>query len=65
MSVLVTGNHGYIGTVMVPMLQAAGFEVCGLDSDLFDGCVFGDASVTGEISNIPYLRKDIRDVRTL
>ncbi len=62
MRVLVTGNHGYIGTVMVPMLQAAGFEVCGLDSDLFDGCVFGDASVTGEISNIPYLRKDIRDV---
>ena len=62
MRVLVTGNHGYIGTVMVPMLQAAGFEVCGLDSDLFEGCVFGDASVTGEISNIPYLRKDIRDV---
>ena len=62
MRVLVTGNHGYIGTVMVPMLQAAGFEVCGLDSDLFEGCVFGDASVTGEISNIPYIRKDIRDV---
>jgi len=62
MRVLVTGNHGYIGAVMVPMLQAAGFEVCGLDSDLFEGCVFGDASVTGEISNIPYLRKDIRDI---
>jgi nucleoside-diphosphate-sugar epimerase len=62
MRVLITGNHGYIGTIMVPMLQAAGFDVCGLDSDLFEGCVFGDASVTGEISNIPYLRKDIRDV---
>jgi nucleoside-diphosphate-sugar epimerase len=62
MRVLVTGNHGYIGTVMVPMLQAAGFEVCGLDSDLFEGCVFGDASITGEIPSIPYLRKDIRDI---
>ncbi len=62
MKVLVTGNNGYIGTVMVPMLQAAGFEVAGLDSDLFKNCVFGTPSVTGAISNIPYLRKDIRDV---
>ena len=60
--VLVTGHHGYIGTVMVPIIEAAGFEVCGLDSDLFDGCVFGDASVTGAISPIPYIKKDIRDV---
>lgn len=43
MHVLVTGNRGYIGTVMVPMLQAAGFEVSGLDSDLFEGSVFGDS----------------------
>jgi nucleoside-diphosphate-sugar epimerase len=61
MHVLVTGNNGYIGTVMVPMLQAAGFEVSGLDSDLFEGSVFGDAT-TGGIPNIPYCRKDIRDV---
>jgi len=63
MRVLVTGNNGYIGTVMVPMLLAEGFEVTGLDSDLFEGCIFGDASVSGAISNIPYLRKDIRDVK--
>jgi nucleoside-diphosphate-sugar epimerase len=63
MRVLVTGNKGYIGTVMVPMLLEKGFEVKGLDSDLFADCVFGDASVSGAISNIPYLRKDIRDVR--
>ncbi len=62
MKVLVTGNNGYIGTVMVPMLQEAGFEVSGLDSDLFSSCVFGNPSVTGAISQIPYLRKDIRDV---
>jgi nucleoside-diphosphate-sugar epimerase len=62
MRVLVTGNNGYIGTVMVPMLQTHGFEVAGLDSDLFENCVFGDATVSGAISNIEYARKDIRDV---
>lgn len=62
MHVLVTGNQGYIGTVMVPMLQKNGFEVTGLDSDLFEGCVFGDEAITGGIPKIPYIRKDIRDV---
>jgi nucleoside-diphosphate-sugar epimerase len=63
MRVLVTGNKGYIGTVMVPILQAQGFEVTGLDSDLFKDCIFGDQSVSGTMSLIPYLRKDIRDVQ--
>jgi nucleoside-diphosphate-sugar epimerase len=62
MKVLVTGNNGYIGTVMVPMLQTEGFEITGLDSDLFKGCVFGNPSITGDISNIPYLKKDVRDI---
>jgi nucleoside-diphosphate-sugar epimerase len=62
MKVLVTGNNGYIGTVMVPMLQSQGFDVSGLDSDLFEGSVFGDESIIGGIADIPYLRKDIRDV---
>ena len=62
MRVLVTGNRGYIGTVMVPMLQREGFDVVGLDSDLFDGCTFGDKSIGGGIPDIPYVRKDIRDV---
>jgi nucleoside-diphosphate-sugar epimerase len=44
------------------MLQRAGFVVSGLDSDLFEGSVFGDKSTTGGIPNISYLRKDIRDV---
>jgi nucleoside-diphosphate-sugar epimerase len=63
LKVLVTGNNGYIGAVMVPMLQSEGFDVTGLDSDLFKTCVFGNPSVTGAISNIPYLRKDIRDIQ--
>src|SRR5688572_5277983 len=62
MRVLVTGHKGYIGTVMVPMLQENGFEVTGLDSDLFEGCNFGDQSVSGPIADVPYIKKDIRDV---
>jgi len=31
MRVLVTGDRGYIGQVLVPMFQSAGHEVVGLD----------------------------------
>lgn len=62
MLVLVTGHRRYIGTIAVPMLETEGHEVIGLDNDLFEGCNFGDESISGEISNIPCLRKDIRDV---
>jgi nucleoside-diphosphate-sugar epimerase len=62
MKILVTGNNGYIGTVMVPMLLSEGFEVTGLDSDLYRSCVFGNPTITGEIANIQYLKKDIRDL---
>lgn len=57
MRVLVTGHNGYIGTVLVPMLQAAGHEVVGLDSNIFEACVFGNPP-----QEIPQIKKDIRDV---
>ena len=62
MRVLVTGNNGYIGSVMTRMLLSEGFEVTGLDIDFFEGSVFADESVTGGIPPISYLRKDIREV---
>ena len=43
MRVLVTGHQGYLGTVMVPILQAAGHDVTGLDSGFFADCVLGAA----------------------
>ena len=43
MRVLLTGNCGYIGVVLAPMLERAGHEVVGLDSDLFEHCDFGQA----------------------
>ena len=47
MRVLVTGHQGYIGTVMVPMLRAAGHEVIGLDTGYFADCVLGPATDDG------------------
>lgn len=58
MRILVTGHNGYIGGVMVPMLQAAGHEVVGLDAGFFEPCILGGQA----ISEIPSIRKDLRDV---
>ncbi|MGD1881864.1 MAG: NAD-dependent epimerase/dehydratase family protein [Paracoccaceae bacterium] len=59
MKVLVTGNRGYIGVVLTPMLEAAGHEVVGIDSDLYERCTFAPG---GEMPYVPTVIKDIRDV---
>lgn len=41
MRVLVAGDGGYIGAVLVPFLQSAGHEVDGLDLGLYEGCDLG------------------------
>ena len=57
MRVLVTGHKGYIGTVMVPLLQKAGHHVVGLDSDLYRNSTYGESMPKG-----PEIIKDVRDV---
>lgn len=57
MNVIVTGNLGYIGTVLAPMLQERGHQVLGIDSDLYRSCTFGR-----QLPQVPTLIKDIRDV---
>lgn len=57
MKVLLTGNRGYIGTVLSPMLQERGHEVHGLDTDLFAACTF-----YGDIPDVPTTIKDSRDI---
>ena len=42
MRILLTGHKGYIGSVATPMLRSAGHDVTGLDTDLFNGCDFGE-----------------------
>ncbi len=61
MKILVTGHNGYIGVVLTPILQDAGHEVVGLDTNLFDGCglELDDASSRFEPASI---QKDVRDV---
>ena len=58
MRVIVSGNRGYIGAILVPRLLERGHIVVGLDSDLYERCTFGH-----EPLEVPMLRKDIRDVR--
>jgi nucleoside-diphosphate-sugar epimerase len=58
MRVLITGHNGYIGSVLAPMVRAAGHDVVGLDTFLFEGGTFGRDSASYET-----LRMDLRDVQ--
>lgn len=57
MRILLTGHKGYIGAVAAPLLQSAGHEVVGLDTDLFSGCDFGNPN-----PEIPELHRDLRQI---
>lgn len=57
MRVLVTGHRGYLGSVLTPLLYAAGHDVVGCDIRLFAGCELGPP--TAEIADIG------RDVRSI
>jgi nucleoside-diphosphate-sugar epimerase len=55
--VLVDGDRGYIGAVLVPFFQKAGHEVVGLDAGWYDGCDFGEYALdyesrTGDIREV-------------
>lgn len=57
MRILITGNNGYIGCALVPIVRGAGHEVVGLDNCMFEECTLGpDAEAA------PTIRKDVRDV---
>jgi nucleoside-diphosphate-sugar epimerase len=57
MRILLTGDKGYIGAVMVPMLIQEGHTVTGLDSDWFEHSAFSPL-----LSDIPSRKKDLRDL---
>src|SRR5580692_13224885 len=58
MRVLVAGDRGYIGAVLVPFLRAAGHQADGLDVGLYDGCDLGPA--TEDLTGPP---EDMRDTQ--
>ncbi|TMM49540.1 NAD-dependent epimerase/dehydratase family protein [Sulfitobacter sabulilitoris] len=59
MRVLVTGNRGYIGSLMTPILSSAGHDVVGLDVDLYRNCGYAPG---GALPDTPTIIKDVRDV---
>jgi nucleoside-diphosphate-sugar epimerase len=60
MRVLVTGNLGYIGTVLSQDLSARGYSVQGLDAGFFQHCLIGPAP-----ADPPTLFKDVRDIEAV
>jgi nucleoside-diphosphate-sugar epimerase len=56
--VLISGDGGYIGTVLVPFFRAAGHDVAGLDLGLYEGCDLGPAPE----SAASFTPVDMRDV---
>jgi len=58
MRVLVTGHHGYIGSVLAPALRRAGHDVVGIDAFLYRGCDFGESPEWS-----PATERDVRDIR--
>jgi nucleoside-diphosphate-sugar epimerase len=57
MRVLVTGHRGYVGSVLVPELIAAGHDVHGVDA-----CFFETSAIGVTRAPIDERRKDIRDI---
>jgi nucleoside-diphosphate-sugar epimerase len=57
MKVLVTGHHGYIGSVMAPFLHDAGLTVVGIDTFFYEGC-----DLVADRIALPSARGDVRDL---
>lgn len=58
MRILVTGSRGFIGAVLVPLLQNASHEVVGLDTDLYRDADCGPTQFADE-----QIVTDLRDVQ--
>ena len=59
MRVLVSGNLGYIGTLLTPILAELGYEVWGLDTGYYQECLLGAAPASRVVRQII---KDVRKV---
>tara|TARA_B100001093_G_C26802495_1_gene1004048 strand:- start:345 stop:1376 length:1032 start_codon:yes stop_codon:yes gene_type:complete len=58
MKILVTGNNGYIGTVLINELLKKNYEVIGYDTDYFYDCNL----INHKNSLIRHIKKDIRNI---
>jgi len=55
--ILVTGHHGYIGSIVAAVLADAGHDVTGTDTFFYEGCDLG-----GDERAIHEVRADLRDL---
>jgi nucleoside-diphosphate-sugar epimerase len=55
--ILITGNNGYIGSIMAPWFCRQGYDVVGLDTGYFARC-----TLVPDTTDIPTIHKDLRDV---
>lgn len=58
MRVLLTGNNGYIGSMLTWLLLKKGYQVIGLDTNYYDGCEFNGF-------HYPQLKQINRDIRNV
>lgn len=57
MNVLVTGNNGYIGSILTRLLQEKGYNITGYDTNYYEGVGFDEFHL-----DVNQINKDIRDV---
>ncbi|TSC96835.1 MAG: NAD-dependent epimerase/dehydratase [Parcubacteria group bacterium Athens0714_26] len=57
MNILVTGNNGYVGSVLTELLLEKGYEVTGLDTNYYEECKVFDFK-----NNVRQISKDVRDI---
>lgn len=58
MTILVTGNQGYIGAVLCSVLASKGYKIVGFDTDYYGGI----AALPKNKNLIEQIQKDIRDI---
>jgi nucleoside-diphosphate-sugar epimerase len=57
--ILITGHKGYIGSVLTPLFVRSGYDVTGIDNEMFAQCTLVPDPV-----EVPSIRKDIRNIET-
>ena len=55
--ILITGNNGYIGSIMAPWFRSQDYDVVGLDTGYFSAC-----TLVSDLAEIPTIRKDLREI---
>ena len=61
MNILVTGNRGYVGSILTKLLIEKGYNVIGLDANFYKECNFDEQPVNSRVQHKPQNR-DRQDI---